>query len=81
MTVTFNFSGSQTLRTQLEGGATADVFASAHHTEMDTAVKDGLVQQVAPQDFLTNGLIVILPPNDPVNVRALKDLARRRSAC
>jgi molybdate transport system substrate-binding protein len=76
VTVTFNFAGSQTLRTQLEQGANADVFASANHTEMDTAVKDNLVLQTAPQDFLTNKLVVILPPNNPANVQSLQDLSR-----
>jgi molybdate transport system substrate-binding protein len=76
VTVTFNFAGSQTLRTQLEQGANADVFASASHTEMDTAVKDNLVLQTAPQDFLTNQLVVILPPNNPANVLSLQDLSR-----
>src|SRR5512143_126370 len=42
--VTFNFAGSQQLRTQLEQGATADVFASANAKEMITAIlSDSLV--------------------------------------
>ena len=34
VTVTFNFAGSQALRTQIEEGAPADVFASASGKEM-----------------------------------------------
>ncbi len=41
--VVFNFGGSPTLRTQIEQGAKADVFASADQTQMDLARKDGLL--------------------------------------
>jgi len=76
VTVSLNFAGSQTLRTQLEEGASADVFASANHTEMDNAVKAGLVQDGAAQDFLTNQLRVILPADNPAGLESLQDLAR-----
>ncbi|MCL5611968.1 MAG: molybdate ABC transporter substrate-binding protein [Chloroflexi bacterium] len=76
VTVKFNFAGSQTLRTQLEQGAVADVFASANQTEMDNAIKDGLIEQNVPQIFLFNKLVVILPPNNPANVQTLNDLTR-----
>jgi len=76
VTVTFNFAGSGTLRTQLEQGAVADVFASANQAEMDTLVKDGLVAANASQILLTNSLLVILPADNPANVQTLKDLAR-----
>ena len=76
VTVTFNFAGSQTLRTQLEQGAVADIFASANHSEMDTAVKNNLVAGDAPQDFVTNTLTVILPPGNPANIQSLQDLSK-----
>jgi len=74
--VLFNFSGSQTLSTQLVQGAVADVFASANHTEMDKVVAANLAQKDAPKDFLTNKLLVILPKDNPANVQTLQDLAR-----
>jgi len=76
VTVSFNFAGSQTLRTQLEQGAVADVFASANQTEMNTLVSDNLVAANSSQIFLTNILIVILPANNPANIQTLHDLAR-----
>jgi molybdate transport system substrate-binding protein len=74
VTITFNFAGSGTLRTQLEQGAVADVFASANMTEMNTIVADNLVAADAPQLFLTNSLLVILPSTNPANIQSLQDL-------
>jgi molybdate transport system substrate-binding protein len=76
VTVTFNFAGSQALRTQIEEGAPADVFASANTKEMDTLVGSNLVTQGTPQIFLTNKLIVILPATNPAALETLEDLAR-----
>ena len=74
--VVFSFAGSQTLRTQIEAGAPADVFASANSTEMDLLIDAGLVAAGAPQVFLSNKLAVILPPTNPKGVEQLQDLAR-----
>jgi molybdate transport system substrate-binding protein len=76
VTVTFNFAGSGTLRTQLEQGAVADVFASANQTEMDTLIKDNLIAANSSKIFLTNSLLVILPEANPAGVQTLLDLAR-----
>jgi len=73
---TFNFAGSQTLRTQIEEGAPADVFASANSDQMDVLVTDGMIAAEAPRMFLTNQLVVIVPPHNPAKVRSLPDLAR-----
>ena len=76
VTVAFNFGGSQTLRTQLEQGALADVFASANQKEMDSAIAASLVVSGTPKVFLTNQLIVILPKDNLGRVQSLADLAR-----
>jgi molybdate transport system substrate-binding protein len=75
VTTTFSFAGSQALRTQIEEGAPADVFASASEKEMDVLVKENFVTKDVPQIFLTNKLIVILPANNPAALEKLKDLA------
>jgi molybdate transport system substrate-binding protein len=76
VTVTFNFAGSQALRTQIEEGAPADVFASANQTEMEALVMSEYVAQAAPQVFLNNKLVVILPADNPAALARLEDLAR-----
>lgn len=76
VTLIFNFGGSQNLRTQMEQGATADVFASANNKEMAAVVGDGLADGDQVRSFLTNQLVVILPTENPAQVSALSDLAR-----
>ena len=76
VTVTFNFAGSQALRTQIEEGAPADVFASASGKEMDALVTDKFVTEGLPQIFLTNKLVVILPANNPAGLAKLEELAK-----
>ncbi|MBN8579722.1 MAG: molybdate ABC transporter substrate-binding protein [Anaerolineae bacterium] len=76
VTVTFNFGGSQTLRTQIEEGAPVDVFASANAKEMDTLVTGSFIASNTPQIFLTNQLVVILPTNNPAGIEKLEDLAK-----
>jgi molybdate transport system substrate-binding protein len=76
VTVTFNFAGSQALRTQIEEGAPADVFASASGKEMDTAVAGKFVADGTPKVFLNNKLVLILPADNPAAVTKLQDLAK-----
>lgn len=74
VTVTFNFAGSQALRTQIEEGAPADIFASASGKEMDAAIEGKFIAADAKQVFLTNKLVVILPADNPAGLEKLEDL-------
>jgi len=76
VTLTFNFAGSQALRTQIEEGAPADVFASASGREMDTTVAGKFVADGTPRVFLNNKLVLILPADNPAGVTKLEDLAK-----
>lgn len=76
VTVAFNFGGSQNLRTQIEQGASADVFASANAKEIDALVMQNLVAADAPKVFLTNRLVVILPKENPAGITSLEDLGK-----
>ena len=77
--ITFNYAGSQRLRTQLEFGAQADVFASADQRQMDLAVAADLISGV-PVSFAENVLVVITPLvggiTDGGRVNELDNLAR-----
>ena len=75
VTVSFNFAGSQALRTQIEEGASADVFASASGKEMEVLIANSLVAKESSQIFLNNKLVVILPADNPAGIDSLEDLA------
>jgi molybdate transport system substrate-binding protein len=76
VTLVFNFAGSQALRTQIEEGAPADVFASANMAEMETLVAGGQVVSGTPRTFLTNKLVIIVPAENPAGLEKIEDLAR-----
>jgi molybdate transport system substrate-binding protein len=72
--ITYNFAGTPTLRTQIEQGARADVFASANEQQMDLAVQSG-VMEGQPIIFASNRLVVVNPGGSDV-VSSLQDLAK-----
>ncbi len=74
VTVDFVFGGSSDLVTQLQEGAPGDVFASADTATMDKLTADDLQGQ-DPQDFATNTLEIVTPPDNPAGVATLADLA------
>ena len=73
--VEFNFGGSPALRTQLEQGARADVYASADQNNMQQAVQNGVVASV-DEVFVRNSLVVITPKTNPGKIAALVDLKK-----
>jgi molybdate transport system substrate-binding protein len=74
VTVALNFAASSTLRAQLGQGAPVDVFASANRMQMDLAVEEGTVDSDAPHIFLTNSLVLALPPDNPARIASFEDL-------
>jgi molybdate transport system substrate-binding protein len=75
LTVRFNFAGSQQLATQIEQGATADVFASADARWMTYVAERGFLSG-DPAVFARNRLVVIIPKTNPARIHRLQDLAR-----
>lgn len=73
--IDFNFAGSQLLVLQIGQGAAADVFASADDRWMQVAQDSGLIEG-APQTFVHNRLVVIVPKGNPARIGKLQDLAR-----
>ena len=74
--VSFNFDGSQILRTQIEQGAYADVFAAANMRYMNALKDEGLMINSSVTIFAKNKLVVIVPKANPVRISNMSDLAR-----
>jgi molybdate transport system substrate-binding protein len=73
--VTFNFGASSQLRTQLEQGASVDVFASADQAQMNNARNAGVING-ADVMFAKNRLVVITPKDNPAQIMSAADIAR-----
>ena len=74
-TVQFNFAGSPTLVTQIEQGASADVFASADTTNVDKLKTDGFTAGNT-QVFAHNKLEIVVAAGNPKGITGLADLAK-----
>jgi molybdate transport system substrate-binding protein len=70
--VSFNFAGTQELRTQLEHGAPADVFASADVRHMAELERAGRVQPSTL--FAKNELVLAVSREASVSVKRLEDV-------
>ena len=73
-TVTFNFGPSDGLAGQIESEGTADVFASASTTWMDSVSTKVGVSHLT--QFATNQLVIITPPDNPAKINTIADLAK-----
>jgi molybdate transport system substrate-binding protein len=76
VTVSLALAGSQELRTQIENGATADVFASADSKHMEMLVAAKLVGN--PRIFARNEPVIVVPRGNPAGISSLRDLPRAR---
>ncbi|WP_424358935.1 molybdate ABC transporter substrate-binding protein [Methanocella sp. MCL-LM] len=74
--VVYNFDGSQALRTQIEQGATADVFASASTSHMNALKNQSLMNNSTVVNFANNKLAVIVPRENPADISTMSDLAK-----
>lgn len=71
---TYSFGGSNTLATQIENGAPADVFASANTKIPAQLYAKGIVQK--PVSFTRNALVIVVPRSNPAHIRSVYDLAK-----
>jgi molybdate transport system substrate-binding protein len=74
VSITIETAGSQTLVTQLQEGAEADVLATANASTMTTAVESGLIEG-DPQAFTGNRLVIVTPDGNPAGIESIDDLA------
>jgi molybdenum ABC transporter, periplasmic molybdate-binding protein len=70
------FDGTQALRTQIEQGASPDVFVSANTKHMNALKDAGFMDNETVVFFLENGMAVIVPADNPAGITSLSDLAR-----
>ena len=84
ITLTYNFDSSGTLKTQIQEGATCDVFISAAQKQMDqldaskdnTATPEQLdfINSDSRMDLLENKVVLVVPENNPKNINSFDDL-------
>jgi molybdate transport system substrate-binding protein len=73
--VIFNFGASGALLQQIDKGALVDVFASADQKTMDQAKEKNLILTETRKDFVSNGLVLIVPTHSNLALKGVKDLA------
>lgn len=74
LNISYDFAGTNTLVTQIEQGAPADVIASADTANMNKLVAAGLVS--TPVVFARNKLEIAVAPGNPKHITGLADLAK-----
>jgi molybdate transport system substrate-binding protein len=72
--VVLSFAGSQALRLQIAQGAPVDIFVSANREHVEALIEAGFAD--APRRIAGNTLAIIVPTDNPLNIRALGDLPR-----
>jgi molybdate transport system substrate-binding protein len=71
------FAASSTLARQIEAGAPADLFISAHPRWMDALEEGGLVDAGTRRDLFGNRLVVITRKDDALPLSEIGDLPER----
>ena len=74
VTIQANYAAAGTLKTQIENGATCDIFISPGVKQMDSLQQQGLILSDTRRDFLTNSLVLIVSPDNPQNIAGFTDL-------
>jgi molybdate transport system substrate-binding protein len=72
--VTLSFGSSSTLAEQATQGAPGDVLATADEKSM-TVAQDGDALSADPAAFATNEMVLVVPADNPADIRSLADLA------
>jgi molybdate transport system substrate-binding protein len=75
--VIFNFGASGMLQRQIEGGAPADIFASASPKEMDSLESGGFLIKGTRSNFAGNTLVLIVPSQSCLGIRSFEDLRKK----
>jgi molybdate transport system substrate-binding protein len=73
--LSFNFGASGTLQTQIEQGATADVFFSAASSNMSALKTKGLLIDSTIKNLLGNDVVLIVPKDSTLAISSFADVA------
>lgn len=74
--VRFNFGSSSELARQIDEGAPADIYFSADLEKMDALERKGRIDPATRKNLLSNRLVLVVPQDSKLNLRAPKDLLR-----
>lgn len=75
-TVSFEVGHTPVQREQLAKGAAPDVWIAANPADMKVTAEKQLVAADGVKDLATTGLVVVVAPDNPGNVKELTDLSR-----
>lgn len=71
----FSFGGSGALQTQIEEGASADIFISASAKQMDALKEEGLMIDDSIEELLENRLVLVVPKDSDKDITCFEDAA------
>jgi len=74
--VVFSFDGVQSLRTQVENGAYADLFVSSSYKHLNALKAEDLMDNSSISVIAKNRVALIVPKDNPAKIESLYDIAR-----
>jgi molybdate transport system substrate-binding protein len=74
ITIVSNYAASGTLQTQIEQGATCDVFISAAAKQMNNLETGGLILSDTRINLLKNSIVLIINKNSTLDIDSFEDL-------
>lgn len=75
-----NYGGSGALQTQIEEGASADIFMSASSKQMDALIEGGFIDESEKVNLLLNDVVLITPKENKKDIKSIEDLATDKAA-
>lgn len=73
--LTYNLDSSGTLKTQIEQGATCDIFISAAQEQMNQLEEQELIKTGTRTDLLENKVTLVVPKDNPKGIESFDQLA------